>query len=193
MNSEFRLQDGRIVRPTTAFIDNVLDGDAHGVELTVERRATSGLTGWLSYAWGRARNTDVTTNESYWSDFDQRQTLNAVATFRWSDRSSLSARYRYGSNFPLQGYYEERGDIHVLTSERNVGRLPIYSRLDVRADRTFTYRRSRLTVFAEVVNVLNRDNFRTQGASLDLRTGEIFGLTERLFPLLPSAGVLIEF
>ena len=147
----------------------------------------------MSYAWTKARNTDVTTSESYWSDFDQRHTLNASLAFRWSERSSLSARYRFGSNFPLQGYFEELGDIHVLTSERNVGRLPAYSRLDVRADRAFTYRRSRLTLFAEVVNVLNRSNFRMQGASLDLRTGQVFGLTEKLFPLLPSAGVLIEF
>ena len=54
-----------------------------------------------------------------------------------------------------------------MTAARNVGRLPAYSRLDVRADRTFTYRRSRLTVFAEVVNALNRSNYRAQGASLN--------------------------
>ena len=193
MNSEFRLIPGGIFRPTTPFVDNVLEGGAHGVEVTVERRALSGLTGWLSYAWTRSRNTDITTSETYWSDFDQRHTLNANVAFRWSERSSLSARYRFGSNFPLQGYFEQSGDIHVLTSERNVGRLPAYSRLDLRADRAFTYRKSRLTLFAEVVNVLNRDNVRMRGASLNLRTGQVFGLTETLFPLLPSAGVLIEF
>ena len=58
----------------------------------------------------------------------------------------------------------------------------------MRADRTFTYRRSRLTVFAEVVNVLNRSNYRAQGASLNVITGEIFGLHEKLFPLLALSG-----
>jgi outer membrane receptor for ferrienterochelin and colicin len=193
VNSEFRVVNGGIFRPTTAYVDNVLDGHARGVEMTVERRALSGLTGWLSYAWTNARSTDVTTAESYSADYDQRHTVNANLAFRWSERSSLAVRYRFGSNFPLQGYLEPRGDVHVLTSERNVGRLPAYSRLDVRADRAFTYRRSRLTLFAEVVNVLNRDNMRTQGASLDLRTGQITGLTQKLFPILPSAGVLIEF
>ncbi len=193
VNGDFRLVNDRVIRPSGAYIANVMDGTAHGIEATVERRAVNGLAGWVSYAWGEASNTDVTTNEAFWADWDQRHTFNANIAYRWSARSSLAARYRYGSNFPLQGYYEPRGDIHMLTSERNVGRLPSYARLDVRADRAFTFRKSRLTLFAEVVNVFNRDNFRAQSASLDVRTGEIFGLKEKLFPLLPSAGILIEF
>jgi len=193
VNGDFRLVGGRVMRPAMAYVDNVLEGTARGVEFLIERRTLHGLTGWLSYAWGEAQVTDVTTGERYWADFDQRHTLNVNVAYRWSDRTALSARYRYGSNFPIQGYIAPRGDIHVLTSERNVGRLPVYSRLDVRADRTFTFRKRRLTLFVEVVNVLDRNNFRAQSAQLDLRTGEIFGLTEKLFPLLPSAGVLIEF
>jgi hypothetical protein len=193
VDSEFRLVDGTIVRPTAPYVDNVLDGTAHGFDLTLERRATSGFTGWLSYEFSKATNTDVTTGETYASDFDQRHTLNANVSFRWSERSSLSVRYRFGSNFPLQGYFEPNGEFHVLSSERNAGRLPAYSRLDVRADRAFTYRRSRLTLFVEVLNVLDRENVRTQSPSLNLRTGQVFQLTEKLFPVLPSAGVLIEF
>ena len=62
-----------------------------------------------------------------------------------------------------------------------------------RGDRAFTFRKSRLTLFAEVVNLLNQNNYRSQSARLDLRTGEVFGLLETLFPLLPSIGVLVEF
>ena len=49
---------------------------------------------------------------------------------------------------------------YVLTTQRNGIRLPEYARLDLRADRAFTYRKSRLTLFMEVVNVTNRDNYR---------------------------------
>jgi CarboxypepD_reg-like domain len=193
VNAEFRLVDGQIVRPVDPFIDNVLDGRARGYELTLERSALNGVSGWLSYGWGKAENTDRTTGETYWADWDQRHTLNANLTYRWSERSAISVRYRYGSNFPLQGYLAPSNGFHVLTSERNIARLPVYARLDVRADRAFTFRKSRLTLFAEVINVLDRDNFRAQGASLNLRTGVVLGLMEQLFPLLPSAGVLIEF
>ncbi len=204
VNSEPRLVGGRVVLPRgRAFVHNVMDGAARGVELTVERRLPSGLSGWLSYAWGKAENTDrgrydagtaAVAPETFPADWDQRHTLNATAAYRWSERSSIAVRYRYGSNFPIQGYVAPVGEQrHTLSSVRNIGRLPAYSRLDVRADRTFTYRRSRLTFFAEVVNALNRSNYRAQGASLNVITGEIFGVHEKLFPLLPSAGVLIEF
>ena len=193
LGDEFRVIDGRSVRPLGAYYDNALDGSARGVELTLERRAPNGLAGWLSYAWGKATNTDLTINETYSADFDQRHTLNANLAYRWSARTSMSVRYRYGSNFPLGGYFEARDGRHFLSSEHNVGRLPLYSRVDARADRAFTFRKSRLTLFAEVINVLGRENFRAQNATLDVRTGEIFGLTEKLFPLLPSVGILIEF
>jgi outer membrane receptor protein involved in Fe transport len=120
--------------------------------------------------------------------------MNVNLGYRWSSRSMVAMRYRYGSNFPIAGYFTPAGnDVHLLTSSRNTARLPAYSRLDIRADRTFTFRRSRLTLFAEVVNVLNRENYRAQSASITLATREIYGLTEGLFPLLPSAGLLIEF
>ena len=42
--------------------------------------------------------------ETFPADWDQRHTLNANVAYRWSERSSIAVRYRYGSNFPLQGY-----------------------------------------------------------------------------------------
>lgn len=198
VNSEFRLVNGRVGRPVLAHIRNALDGSSRGVELTIERRSVNGLNGWLSYSLGQATLTDRIGGptygpETYAADFDQRHTLNANLAYRWSERSSVAARFRYGSNFPLQGYFEPRGDIHVLTESRNIARLPRYARFDLRADRTFTFRARRLTLFGEVINVLNRANYRTQSAALDPFTGEVFGLLEKLFPLLPSIGVLIEF
>lgn len=79
-----------------------------------------------------------------------------------------------------------------MSAQRNGVRLPAYSRLDLRADRTFTYRKSRLTLFVEVVNALNRDNYRPNSPGVTINTRRVFGPIEGLFPLLPVAGVLIE-
>ena len=102
------MRNGNIVRPTSPYVANVLDGTARGAELTIERRAQNGVTGWFSYAWGKAENSDVDTGEVYPGDWNQRHTLNANLAYRRSERLSFAARYRYGSNFPLQGYYEPR-------------------------------------------------------------------------------------
>ena len=119
--------------------------------------------------------------------------MNTYVAYRWSGRTSLSARWRYGSNFPIRGYIDSNAAGFTLSAQRNVLRLPAYSRLDLRADRTFTYRKSRLTLFMEVVNAMNRDNFRPSSAGVNLNTRRVFEPMETTFPLLPVAGVLIEF
>lgn len=78
-------------------------------------------------------------------------------------------------------------------AERNRLRLPDYSRLDVRAHRSFSIGRQRLTLFVEVINALTRENVRGTGPSINATTGFVGSLTESLFPLLPSAEILIEF
>ena len=77
--------------------------------------------------------------------------------YRFSHRFSVSGKYRAGSNFPIPGYYTRRGDAYFVSEQRNALRLPSYARLDLRANRTFDWSRKRLTLFAEVINVLNND------------------------------------
>jgi hypothetical protein len=50
-----------------------------------------------------------------------------------------------------------------------------------------------VTVFAEVINALGRRNLGPQSYSVRLPAGTVTGATERLFPVVPSAGVLVQF
>jgi hypothetical protein len=192
--SEPRVVGPGVVVPAATGWANALDGRARGLELTVERRSANGLSGWLAYAWGRHDETVGATAETYPGDYDQRHTVNAYGIYRWSGRTSLSARARVGSNFPLPGYFTHlAGEQYTLGTARNTERLPRYARVDVRADRTFTRRSRRLTLFAEVVNAFNRTNVGMADPGINVRTRAVNGLVETLFPLLPSAGLLIEF
>ncbi len=192
--SEPRVVGMGVVVPAATGWANTLDGRARGLELTVERRSTNGLSGWIAHAWGRHTETVSATGETFPGDYDQRHTLNAYGIYRWSGRTSLSARARLGSNFPLPGYFNYvDGDTYRLGSARNTERLPTYSRVDMRADRTFTRKTRRLTLFVEVVNALNRTNVGLADPGINVRSRVVTGLVENLFPLLPSAGLLIEF
>ncbi|MBY0494745.1 MAG: TonB-dependent receptor [Cyanobacteria bacterium] len=198
VNNEIRIVNNRVVLPQNPHWENSLTGNTKGAEITIERRAVNGLNGWLSYTWNNStyedrRGGSSDPPESFASDYDQRHTVNAYVAYRWSGRTSLSARMRYGSNFPIVGYVAQDANGYLLSSQRNGIRLPAYSRLDLRADRTFTYRKSRLTLFLEVVNAMNRDNYRPNGFGVNLTTRRVFDPIESLFPLLPVAGVLIEF
>ena len=169
-----------------------LDGTARGVDITFTRRGDSGLTGWVAYTWSHTRHHDTITGEDFDADYDQRHTLNIVAAQRLSYRLSLNAKLRVGSNMPLIGYFTGTTENLSLSSSRNQVRLPLYARLDVRANRTFTFDRGRLTLFLEVMNLLGRDNLG-QNEGIIRPNREALGYTERLIPFVPSVGFLIEF
>jgi outer membrane receptor for ferrienterochelin and colicin len=193
--SEFRLVDGVLTRPlTNPRFQNSLSGRSRGVEFLLQRRSANGLAGWISYAYGHARLHDAVTGARFDSDFDQRHTVNGYASWRLNDRWNVSSKYRYGSNVPIVGFY--RAGANGLTSlgeDRNLLRVPAYSRLDLRANRAFFFKRSKLTAYAEISNVLNRTHYRYTDTSLDLRTQRVFFERDTLFPILPAAGVTLEF
>jgi hypothetical protein len=169
-----------------------LDGRSKGVDLLVHRRAARGLTGWLSYSWAHTDVIDTATGERFDGDFDQRHTINVFLLQRLSYRSNVSVKYRLGSNVPLVGYFAGTTTALVLSDRRNQVRLPWYSRLDLRANRTFTLSQKRLTLFVEVVNVLGRRNLG-QADGFSRPSLEAVFFTEKLIPRIPSAGFVIEF
>ena len=59
-------------------------------------------------------------------------------------------------------------------------------------DRAMTIGDRRVTLFAEVVNALNRRNERNVPYSID-RNGRVLGVTDSLLPIVPSAGFVVEF
>jgi hypothetical protein len=200
-----RVPDGTVMlgRGDAPWI-NALRGESHGIEVLVRRDSATGVSGWAGYAFGRTRYTDPSTGQSFWADEDQRHSFSAYSVYRLSSRASVSAKFRYGSNYPLRGYIEQTTSVgpglfgggglrfYTLGTSRNTLRLPGYARLDARADRTFSLAGTRLTAFVEVVNVLNRTNVRNVPFSVD-RSGRIVDATDTLMPLIPSAGFAIEF
>ena len=192
--AQSRLVDDRVV-PGSRFAQftQSLDGFARGIEVLVQRKAPTGASGWMSYSFSRNRYTDRITGESFYGDFDQRHTFNIYGSFRKSDRVSFSAKARVGTNVPAPGYFQEIDGIIFLSESRNEVRMPLYARVDLRANRTFNWSRSRLTLFAEVMNVLNRDNVRFVPPGASVRSRTVRNIFEPMIPIVPSLGVLIEF
>jgi hypothetical protein len=202
-----RLPDGSITLGRgDARWENRLTGRARGVEAVIRRDSPDGFSGWIAYAVSRHRYDDAAAAEQFWSDRDQRHTFSAYIHSRLSNRTSLAAKLRYGSNYPITGYVGEQppsdnapplfGGMRPLflslVEERNTLRLPAYLRLDVRADRAVTIGGRRVTFFAEVANALNRRNERNVPYDIQ-RNGRVSGVTDSLLPIVPSAGFVVEF
>jgi hypothetical protein len=99
----------------------------------------------------------------------------------------------------VPGYYESRTlggssiQAYFLSTTRNNLRVPVYSRLDIRANRTFSWRATRLTFFAEALNLYARENVRASEPGINGGTRQVVGLFDSMFPFIPSAGVSFEF
>ncbi len=172
---------------------NALRGTARGVEVSIERRRGSGLSGWAAYSYGWSRQTDVERRETFWSDFDQRHALNLSARYAFTPQTSAGITFRGGSSFPIPGYLTARDGALYAGTQRNGVRLPAYARLDARAQHSLSYCSRRLTLYVEVLNVLDRANAGLAEGSFAPATGQALGFTEQMFPRLPSAGIRIDF
>jgi hypothetical protein len=173
---------------------NALDGHARGFELSLQRRSANKLAGWISYSYLRTKLTDSQTALSFVSDNEQRHLLNVYGSYRFTDTWNLSSVFRYGSGPPIPGFFRQVDDTYFLSDRRNEVRLPDYARLDVRVSKAFLFNRWKLTLTGEVLNLLNRENVRYAGFDgFDFNTGRVFGRLDRVLPILPSVGAVIEF
>ena len=197
----FTLSEPRMVGNVPTFTElpfqNSLHGHARGFELTLQRRSANKLTGWVSYAYSRTRLTDSQTGLTFVSDVDQRHTVNAYGSYRFNETWNVSSEWRYGSGQPVPGFYRQVGNslnsTYFLTNVRNTTRLPSYNRLDIRVNKAFLFEKWKLTLNGEVINVTNSNNRRYAGFDGFGFDGRVFGQLDRVLPILPSAGVVIEF
>jgi hypothetical protein len=190
-----RVLNGRVFTPPLyPPVENSQRGYARGFDVMLQRRTANGITGWVAYAYGRARVSDGVLGLEYPADYDLRHSFTGFASYRIRPTVNLSGRFVYGSGLPARGFFEEREGVTYLSADRNQLRLPHYQRTDLRLNKIFVHHSWHVSLYAEVVNVFNRRNLRY--SSLDgynAATGALRLGIDRMLPILPSAGVVVEF
>jgi hypothetical protein len=205
--SQFRADaDGTILYPQLGpVLANSLRGYSRGIEFTLQRRSANRLTGWISYTLGYARSLDTTTNTHFWSDFDQRHTLNIFGSYRISQTVNISTNARYGSGFPVIGYLGQPlmpqryppnlNSFFPIASVPNGVRVPYYFRIDTRVNKAFHRKRTKTTLYAEIIDLTDRTNYEYVGFVPDYVRPYGYVAADRasVFAILPSVGVSVEF
>jgi hypothetical protein len=197
------LYDPRIIRgavfnpPANPRFANSLRGYSRGFEFFIQRSSANRVTGWISYAFGRTGMRDggapAGSNNRFPSDWDQRHTVNLYGGYRLRPTVNLSLRLAYGSGFPMPGYFQRRGSLYYLTDVRNQLRLDPYLRTDFRVNKSWTRDRWKVTLYGEVINLTNRTNYLFDSFNgYNRQTGQAFLRQEQMFPILPSAGIVLE-
>jgi outer membrane receptor for ferrienterochelin and colicin len=189
-----RILNGKVfVPPINPLLRNSSRAYGRGFEFLVERRSANRLTGWASYAYGASRQRDGWEGTAFPSDCDQRHTINLFAGYRIRATVNLSAKWMYGSNFPYPGFLRQQDGLYYLAASRNQLRFDPYQRLDWRINKSWTKDKYKLTLYGEVVNLTNRANYRFDSFnSYNSKTGQAYITVDKMFPILPSAGIVFE-
>jgi hypothetical protein len=136
-------------------------GRVQGLELFMEKKWGQKWFGQGNLAFSRTRHAGLD-GVLRPGSFDYPFVMNGVGGYRVSPKWELSGRVVYLSGRPFTPFLPaesatQRRGIFDLTRV-NGERLPDYFRLDLRADRTFTFRDKPLLVFIGFQNVTNRKN-----------------------------------
>lgn len=180
------------------------EGQAYGVDFSAKYEIP-GWYFWATYTYGFVNRNDG--EQEYPTVFDRRHNINFLATYNFGlDQSwQLSARWNFGSGFPFtktQAFYNQLplregpssdylrnnpDDVGIIYSdERNGGRLPYYHRLDLSAQKTFTFSEySNLVVVASVSNSYDRENIFYFDRVRFERVNQL--------PIIPSLGLRLNF
>jgi hypothetical protein len=173
---------------------------SRGVQIVLQSRTANRLSGWIGYTYTHARQnsffsylsggpgspTITFLSPDYPALEDQLHTVNAFASYRLSPSVHLSGKFLYGSGFPIpSGYF-------IAPPPQLVGwnatRLGDYQRLDLRAEKDWAFRRWKLALYGEMLNLTNHYNPRYIQAGPNNTV-----ITEQGLPITPTAGVAFEF
>ena len=179
--------------PLNPLYADSMRGYARGAEFFLQRTSANKFTGWVSYAFGRTNYHDSVLGNWFPSNFDQKHTINAYGSYRLKPTVNLSLRWSYGSGFPMPAYLSQSGGVYYLSQPLNQLRMPPYQRADFRVNKAWSRGRWKWTLYGEVINLTNRDNYVFDSLNgYNTKTGVISVTLDKMFPFLPSAGIVLE-
>jgi len=176
-------------------------GDAEGVDFSLKYDLKK-FHFWLTYSLGYIHRSDGVMD--YVPPYDRRHNINLLATYLFGKKGTweLDARYNFGSGFPFtqtQGFYElitfanmgtnyttANGELGILYSNYDEGRLPYYSRFDLNLKKTFFLGKTmKLETTLSITNVLDQQNIFFFDRVSYTRVDQL--------PIMPSIGISFGF
>lgn len=171
------------------------EGKSRGIELGIERSLADSVSWYLNYAYAKVQDND----SGRWISrrWDQRQTVNAGMTWEpglW--KFSIAAGWHSGWAFTTLPNELETDTSIEISAIRSNRRARDYSTLDMKVSRNLLLPGSTISIFIEVTNAFNRNNY----GAIDYEISEEEGLfileemdVDPVLPLVTSIGVLWRF
>lgn len=189
--------DDLIVRPKTgeSFLTNAGTGYAYGGDINLTQRLSKKYYGQISYSYMVSKRDDHNGLGEYDFGFSRPHVISVLGSYKPNDKWIFSAKFRYLTGSPTDEFLIHpdvfnnaslvRYSAEVIN--KNGKRLKDFTSLDVRVDYKVQVKKTSLTAFVDIVDILNYTN--QNSAFLQPLTGKTYYLGLAVFP---SFGLRIE-
>lgn len=180
----------------TVLKSNSGSGWGNGIDINLTKRLTKRFHGQVGYSFIECKRDDHDGIGQYNFMYSQPHQFNILTSYTLNKKWSFALKYRYATGKPKDNYVIFA---NVLNNSgywrysqeligRNANRLPDFSSLDVRLNYNFRFKSANLTIFMDVVNVLNKQIANSE--SFNSITGKTYydGLA-----IFPTGGLKFEF
>jgi len=183
------------------------EGEAYGIEFFVQK-IKGKFKGWVGYtlSWTKRKFPELNSGKVFYPKYDRRHDVSLAATYDIYENFTLGATFTYatGLRYTLpQGQYVFNpigipGDDGILLNygDINTSQFPPYHKLDLSANYSIKFEKTRINFFINLYNVYNRNNaFAQYVVYSEDEQGNTTAQLKRisLFPFIPAAGVSITF
>lgn len=190
--------DNLVVTPVTGTVLKTNNGSGwgRGLDVSITKRLMEKFHGMISYSYIEIKRNDHDGLGEYNFAFSQPHQFNLMLSYKVNNRWLFSMRYRYATGRPKDNFIIHRNVLNDVNNfryskeliGRNELRLPDFSSLDLRANYNFRFKTANLTIFIDIVNVVNRQIANSE--SFNYITGQNYfdGLA-----IFPTGGLKFEF
>ena len=175
-------------------LGNTGSGVIYGAETLIRYKPDERFFGWIAYTLSRSLRRDQPGAPLQLFQFDETHVLTVLGSYRIGRGWELGMRYRLSSGYMYTpnkyGFYDENvGTYLPLSAYPTFGsRLPLFNSLDIRIDKTWTYRWGKLSAYLDVLNVYNQNN--VDGVTYDYNSTHSAPVND--LPIIPSFGMRVE-
>ncbi len=170
-------------------------GRAYGLETLLRWKPDGRFFGWLAYTLSHTQRADLPSQIETLYQYDQTHILTVLGSYKLGRGWEMGARFRLVSGNlytpSTYGFYDENVGAQLsLPSYPPYGaRLPMFTQLDIRVDKTWQFQHWKLGAYLDVQNVYNRANPEANGYNYNYtQQSYVSGI-----PLLPNLGLRADF
>jgi TonB family protein len=173
---------------------NAGDGKVIGAETLLRWKPARRFFGWIAYTLSRSTRHDGPGEPERMFAYDQTHILTVLGSYDLGRGWQAGGRFRYVSGNPytpcLGGVLQAGAGVYACRSGPLYSeRMPPFTQLDLRVDKTWSFEAWKLTTYLDVQNVYNRANPEAVLYNYNFtQTRYQAGL-----PIIPSLGVRGEF